>query len=350
MSGETDDVVKLEDDLSEAMDKGDEALADSLRELSGGDELTGDVDDVDADDGDAPAQAKPADEPEVVAGEKGKPAADEAAAVATGDKPGAAAETQASRPGQEEHVPISNKSGTGTIPYEVLSGARQQAARLEQELAATKAQLAEWQAKPAATAGPAKAPAGEAADEALSDEDFADLPPEMQKLHRQVQSLQSKLDQVSGTTSTIQANHHATETERVQSAIDEVQDLAEWQAKGGTLWKAAVEVDDQLKGDPAWANKPVQERFAQVARQVRSDVGLPPRSTAPPNPNTAAKPTAASVKPAPAVPSSLSEIPGGGAPDLDMQDTIERTSATGLQSRMRSMSDDQIDALLSRVS
>lgn len=342
MSVEPDDVVKLEDDLAEAMDQGDQVLADTLRELSGGDaELTDDVDDGDADD-DAPAPAKPREE----TGGVGNPAADATATVATGDKPAATVETQPSRPEQEAPAPIANKSGTGTIPYEVLTGARQQAAKLDRELAATKAKLAELQARPAQ----AQATTTEAADEALSDEDFADLPPEMQKLHRTVQALQSKFDRVSGVTSSIEANHQATEAERTQAVIDEVPDLVAWQAKGGALWRAAIEADDTLKADPAWASRSVKERFEEVSRRVREDVGLPPRSTAPATQTPAAKPAATSAKLEPAVPSSLSDIPGGGAPDLDMQDSIERSSAPGLGARMRSMSDDQIDALLAKVS
>lgn len=371
MSG-NEDVVKLEDDLVAAIEKGgDAALNEALRGMAVHDDGLPDPDDDDAGDGvdgqgggehEADGGAAGGDD----GGAKGKeaPAADAAAAGATdGGKPaGAASAGQESRPGQGEDqpLPVANKAGTGTIPYEVLTGARKQAAQANAELASTKAKLEETQAELAkltqAQAGGGK-PAGQGqqagAAEAvvLTDEDLADMPEPVQKLARYARSLEGKVAQLETATSRVFDDHAQHQQESTQDAIDAVPDIAEWQAKGGTLWRAAVDKDQALRSDPAWANKPMRERFEHVAKAVREEIGLPPRQQN--QQQNQGKPggAAAAAKAAElAPPASQSHIPGGGAPALDANDSIERTSVTGLAARMNGMRDSDIDALLSQIS
>lgn len=366
MSG-NEDVVKLEDDLVAALEKGgDTALNDALRGMAVHDDGLPDLDE-DAGDGDDEGDGDHEVDGGADAGGgnkgEGQPAADAAAAGATdGGKPaGAAAAGQESRPGQgdEQPLPVANKAGTGTIPYEVLTGARKQAAQANAELASTKAKLEETQAELAkltqAQAGGGK-PAGQGqqagAAEAveLTDEDLADMPEPVQKLARYARTLEGKVAQLQTATSRVVDDHAQHQQESTQDAIDAVPDIAEWQAKGGTLWRAAVEKDQALRSDPAWANKPMRERFEHVAKAVREEIGLPPRQqdqqqTTGKSGGAAAAAKAADLAP----PASQSHIPGGGAPALDATDSIERTSVTGLAARMSGMRDSDIDTLLSNM-
>lgn len=366
MSG-NEDVVKLEGDLVAALERGgDTALNDALRGMAVHDDGLPDPDE-DADDGDDEGDGEHEGDGGADAGGgnkgEGQPAADAAAAGATdGGKPaGAAAAGQESRPGQgdEQPLPVANKAGTGTIPYEVLTGARKQAAQANAELASTKAKLEETQAELAkltqAQAGGGK-PAGQGqqagAAEAveLTDEDLADMPEPVQKLARYARTLEGKVAQLQTATSRVVDDHAQHQQESTQDAIDAVPDIAEWQAKGGTLWRAAVEKDQALRSDPAWANKPMRERFEHVAKAVREEIGLPPRQqdqqqTTGKSGGAAAAAKAADLAP----PASQSHIPGGGAPALDATDSIERTSVTGLAARMSGMRDSDIDTLLSNM-
>lgn len=367
MSG-NEDVVKLEDDLVAALEKGgDTALNDALRGMAVHDDGLPDPDE-DADDGDDEGDGEHEGDGGAAAGGEnkgeGQPAADVAAAgAADGGKPaGTASAGQESQPGQgdEQPLPVANKAGTGTIPYEVLTGARKQAAQAQAELANTKAKLEETQAELAkltqAQAGGGK-PAGQGqqagAAEAvvLTDEDLADMPEPVQKLARYARSLEGKVAQLETATSRVVDDHAQHQQESTQDAIDAVPDIAEWQAKGGTLWRAAVEKDEALRSDPAWANKPMRERFDAVAKAVREEIGLPPRQQKQQQ-TTTGKPggaAAAAKADVPAPPASQSHIPGGGAPALDTTDSIERTSVTGLAARMSGMRDSDIDTLLSNM-
>jgi hypothetical protein len=67
---------------------------------------------------------------------------------------------------EKEHgTAVSNKNGTGTIPYSVLKGARERAAQFEQENADLRKQLDELKTKPAEAAPATVAEAKQATDE-----------------------------------------------------------------------------------------------------------------------------------------------------------------------------------------
>lgn len=88
------------------------------------------------------------------------------------------------------------------------------------------------------------------------------------------------------------------EAAAVQAEIDNLPLLTRWQAKGGPVWAAAVELDQALQTDPVWSAKPQGERFAEVQRRVAEDLGIPiptPQATtaAPAPQNKAPAPIAA---------------------------------------------------------
>lgn len=76
-----------------------------------------------------------------------------------------------------------------------------------------------------------------------------------------------------------------------QDAVDEVPDLVAWQHnQDQTDWNRVKEIDTYLAGHPAWKDKPMVERFAELA--LRRNAEKAKATTPPPKP----KPTAEDAK------------------------------------------------------
>lgn len=124
--------------------------------------------------------------------------------------------------------------------------------------------------------------------------------------------------------------------EETQAAIDSVPDLMAWQYDPAKQQEFALarSVDAMLQQHPKWAGKPLVERFSEVARRVRAEVG-DPQAAAP----SARQAAAAAINAAPRrTPETLSDLGGGVA-----------TKTTSNLSRYTQMSDDDILADLDRA-
>ncbi len=95
-----------------------------------------------------------------------------------------------------------------------------------------------------------------------------------------------------------------------QEAVDDVPELLAWQndAAQHHLWAAAKLADAYLESLPAWADKPLAQRFEEVVKRVKADAGI---TTSNPASSRAAQETLAMQAPALA-PTTLSDMPGGG--------------------------------------
>lgn len=72
--------------------------------------------------------------------------------------------------------------------------------------------------------------------------------------------------------------------EELQGAVDEAQFLHDWQHNPDqTAWRAAKRHDAILADLPAWKDKPLMVRLAEVERRVAADLGTP-APTPPPTP------------------------------------------------------------------
>lgn len=124
-------------------------------------------------------------------------------------------------------------------------------------------------------------------------------------------------------------------TPEIQEVIDGVPDLLTWQyQQDQSLFQAAVQQDTYLRTLPAWKDKPMAERFAEVVRRVKADSGAPS-----PAPTPRTDPAAAIAAAPRTTPSTLSDIAGGGG--------APQTQASNLE-RFAKMSEDQILADLAR--
>lgn len=115
--------------------------------------------------------------------------------------------------------------------------------------------------------------------------------------------------------------------EDVQDAVDEVPLLQAWQYDPDQArFQRAIQVDDFLRTSPAWANKPMTERFHEVTRLVSAEFGA--SAPAPSPTNSAAKSAQQladelEVQARSVVPSTLSDFGGGvgerGQPEPTLQ-------------------------------
>lgn len=120
----------------------------------------------------------------------------------------------------------------------------------------------------------------------------------------------------------------------VQEAVDDVPQLLQWQTNPDqTAFRAAIEADRYLQTLPAWKDKSMAERFAEVVRRVAQDHG-----TALPNTPPRSDPRAVIDGVPRQMPNTLSDI-GGGAGKQTERSQLEKWQQPGV-------SDDQILAEL----
>lgn len=233
---------------------------------------------------------------------------------------------------QEEDKPVSRQA---------LRAARRSERVALQRLDAAERELQELRQR-ASQASPATA-----TDE-LSDTEIAELAqdiPAIGKLAASVKALKQQLQTASAAAQKQQAEPEFVPPilpPEVQDDVDEVPELLSWQTNPDqTMFTAAVQMDNYLRAQPAWANKPQAERFAEVVRRVKQDAGLseqPAKQRQQIDPKAAVQ---AAVQAAPRrKPASLSDLTGG----------LPQPEASTLDSFQRAKSDDEILAILDRLS
>lgn len=261
---------------------------------------------------------------------------------------------------EEEEAPILSADGKHQIPYTVLKqerearrAAAEQAAMLQAELEALKAAQA----------------AGVAAQEIPEtpiDPELAELESEfpeiakmnqatraeMNRLRQEMQDKDQRLQAMAAQWEREQQAKQLVEMEQVHAAIDANPTLRFLRSEDGDqkLWEAAVQIDVELQGRPAWAEKPVAERFAAVVRRLEEDFGpvsVPGKyqSVA----TKAAKPAAKPKEVEEDIPfNTLSDLRGGSSPESD-ELNLNSASTMDLQSRLLKMTPAQQDEWLARL-
>lgn len=253
--------------------------------------------------------------------------------VAAGNEQAAAnqVEEQANAP---EKV-ILAKNGQHTIPYEVLEQSRNEAKQLREQLAQSQQAQAERDKLQALLEKNGIDPSVD--PDSISKEELEQLAQDYPDIGKALMAVASKLDKLEPQAAPQQAPPVANP---VQAALQVVPDLAAWRDGDQDRFDMALTIDDKLQADPAWSNKPLAERFAEVARRTKLAFG--DEVEAPP----AKAPGKAADKPADHIPSSPSEL---GQTHHAPATGVERygsMSQTELVGELGAMSDAQIEALL----
>ena len=260
----------------------------------------------------------------------------------------------------EEEAPILSADGKHAIPYTVLKqerearrAAAEHAAELQRELEALKQAKQEGIATPTETYDP-----NDPEIQALESE-FPEIAranraarAEIERLRQEMQARDARIEMMVNQWDKEQQARERAEMDEIQAAIDANPTLRFLQSEEADprMWQAAVVIDKELQNRPAWANKPIAERFAKVVERLEEDFG--PVSV--PGKYVARKP--ASAKPVQAKTeekedltiNTLSDIRGGSSPESDDLN-LSSASALDIQSMLQRMTPKQQDEWLSRL-
>ncbi|WP_421289798.1 hypothetical protein [Aeromonas veronii] len=253
--------------------------------------------------------------------------------VAAGNEQAAANQVE-EQAGAPEKV-VMAKNGQHTIPYEVLEQARNEAKQLRERLAQSQQAQVERDKLQALLEKNGIDPSVDPDD--ISQEELEQLAQDYPDLGKSIAAIARKLQKLEPQAAPQQVQPVANP---VQAALQAVPDLAAWRDGDQDRFDMALTIDDKLQADPAWSNKPLAERFAEVARRTKLAFG--DEVEAPP----AKAPGKVAEKPADHIPSSPSEL---GQTHHAPATGVERYGAmsqTELVGELGAMSDAQIEALL----
>lgn len=275
----------------------------------------------------------------------------------TGDKqaptPGAGTEEEGQP--QEDVTGILTRDGKHVIPYDVLEAERTGRQRVEQEAFLLKQQLAEEQRKidlltsQIKQAGMTPDPLPE--DTRISDEQIARIKEEYPEVANALTLMARKYDYLQAR---IQEAQQVPQENPVVQAMNAVPDLVDWQRSDPDKFAVAIHLDEKLQTEPAWKDKPLTERFAEVARRTRAAYGeVPSHSVVEQDKNqkvlAAAADKVAKADAAAAVPDSPSDLGNTAAVPQDKFEQLLGASYADAEAVMSGMSDADIDAILEKL-
>lgn len=268
---------------------------------------------------------------------------------------------------EQEPEGVATKDGKHIIPFSVLKGERDRAARAEQLANEANQRIAELEEK--LKAGTPQAKTGESADtndsiqgiDNLSDEELETLKEDFPTVYKGVmmalsvsKDVASKLKPVEESVRGDQEARQRSAADEVQEAIDSVPKLAHIQANNPELYELAKQHDAILRGQSQWQDKPMSERFKKVVELVEASTGqtvdLP--ETHKTNSMSAAELAKAARNKAAAeaaanksiVPTSLSEFPAGRHAASDEHSAATEMNHLQLAEKMAGMTQAQMDA------
>ncbi|MBM7455178.1 hypothetical protein HNR62_001038 [Oceanisphaera litoralis] len=228
---------------------------------------------------------------------------------------------------------IASKNGQHIIPYEVLEAERAEARRLREEVEQMRAASAERDKLQALLEkNGIAAESDELTMEQIEQlaEDYPDVGKALVGIARKLQTMEQAA---------------APAANPVLDALDAVPDLKAWQDGDPDRFTFAITVDDQLKSDPAFADKPLAERFAEAARRTRAAFGdavAPARAET--KADAKAEPQAKDVD---LIPRSPSQVGQTVQSPTSQAERYQAMSQEQLMAEMSSMTPAQIEALLS---
>ncbi|ENO8657302.1 hypothetical protein ACCC57_002968 [Yersinia enterocolitica] len=296
------------------------------------------------------------------------------AVVNTGDKkdeptPGATTTAPATEvtPTESTEKPkgILSKDGQHVIPYDVLVAERTEKQRLAGTNQQTATELAEAKRQLAAltrqinSAGMQPVPLPEKAQV---------TPEQINFIRENFPEMAAVLDTVVQKIDYLQQGQPAQATHQpsgnpVADAMNAVPDLKSWQDQDPDRFTLAVHIDTNLQNDPAWKDKSLTERFAEVAKRTKAAYGEsvePVQQEQATTTTTAATQTTADVQRIAAeklaAATAATQVPGSPS-DLGVTTThtaspleqAANASPDQLQAMFAGMTDAQIEALLDQA-
>ncbi|WP_237120400.1 hypothetical protein [Salmonella enterica] len=186
----------------------------------------------------------------------------------------------------------------------------------------------------------------------ISDEQIAKIREEYPEVANALTLMSRKYDYLQAR---IQEAQQVPQENPAAQAMNAVPDLVDWQRSDPDKFAVAIHLDEKLQTDPAWKDKPLTERFAEVARRTRVAYGeAPPETVAEQDKNrkvlAAAADKVAKADAAAALPDSPSDVGNTAAVPQDKFERLLAASQAEAAELMSTMSDDDINAALERAS
>ncbi|EPM4162984.1 hypothetical protein ACTJ5I_004031 [Yersinia enterocolitica] len=277
-----------------------------------------------------------------------------------------AATTQtATTEGTEKPKGILSKDGQHVIPYDVLVAERTEKQRLAGTNQQTATELAEAKRQLAAltrqinSAGMQPVPLPEKAQ--VTPEQINFIRENFPEMAAVLDTVVQKIDYLQQGQPAQAANQPSGNP--VADAINAVPDLKSWQDQDPDRFTLAVHIDTNLQNDPAWKDKSLTERFAEVAKRTKAAYGEsvePVQQEQATTTTTAATQTTADVQRIAAEKlasaTAATQVPGSPS-DLGVTTThtaspleqAANASPDQLQAMFAGMTDAQIEALLEQA-
>jgi hypothetical protein len=270
------------------------------------------------------------------------------AGAASGAGTQASTEAGESKTPEKEPDGILAKDGKHVISYDVLKSERQARQEAQQRLREMEAEI-ERLKNPASTQQPSLA------FKVMTEEQIQELKDYFPEQYEAIASQQAAMVAANQKLSLFEQEEQkrlAEEQQKValtvQEEIDNNPILSHWQRNSPALWGECVNLDNELRAKPEYANLSMTDRFAEVARQMLERVN-PMQKTVEAD---AGKQQQSSTKTAPAptqqkpIINSLSDIPGGEAPEASERQRLEDSSSAEIGDRFMKMTEDQRNAFL----
>lgn len=151
-----------------------------------------------------------------------------------------------------------------------------------------------------------------------------------------------------------QQTQQAPQNDPATLALNATPDLVDWQRSDPDKFAVAVHLDEKLQTDPAWKDKPLTERFAEVARRTRAAYGeAPSHPVVEQDKNqkvlAAAADKVAKADAAAALPDSPSDVGNTAAVPQDKFERLLAASHAEAAELMSDMSDEDINAILQKT-
>lgn len=256
---------------------------------------------------------------------------------------------------------IAAQDGKHVIPYAVLEAARaesrrnaesQQRASIELEQTKRQLQMLTQQVNQAGLT-PAKLPE----ESQITPEQLAKIRDEFPDLSGVFETLVQKIDYLQKANPVAQPAPVESTGNPVTDALKATPELEGWQSSDPDRFSLAVHLDEKLKTDPAWKDKPLTERFNEVVKRTKAAYGESVEAPQPPVAAQIAQPTAeelqkladdklVAAKASAAIPTSPSDL---GSPSTHQPTLLEQAAGADhqqLTAMFSGMSEAQIDALL----
>lgn len=244
---------------------------------------------------------------------------------------------------------IASKDGKHIIPYDVLDHERREKQQERREKQALQEQLQQAVAereKLQRLLEKHGIPA-DADPDSISIEEIEQLAQDYPEIGKALTGIVNKLNKFEQAEAAKQAVVDTPDP--LQAALQAVPELVKWNNEDPDRMAFAISVDERLQHDPAWKDKPLQERFAEAARRTRiafNDEQSAELATDEKKPTEAAKePEVVKRDRIPESPSDIGQSVQHSATGIEKYQSMTQEQ---LMAEMSSMNPAQIEALLAQ--